>query len=166
VVIATPKSMLRNKQAVSQPSDFTKGRWQPAMGDPSITDTSAVTRVLICSGKVRWDLTTARHEAGLDGTVAILSLERLYPLPAKELAAQLATYPKDVEIRYVQDEPENQGAWWHMEQHLPDAVAAFLPGYELRLVPVTRPAASAPSVGALKVHRAQQDALLEQALKG
>ena len=164
VVIATPKSMLRNKQAVSQPSDFTQGRWQPAMGDPTITDPSKVDRILICSGKLRWDLMTARHEAGLDDKVAILSLERLYPLPAKELAALLGELPKTAQVRYVQDEPENQGAWWFMAQHLPEAVAAFLPGYELRMTPVTRPAASAPSVGSMKVHRAQQDTLLESAL--
>ncbi|MCW3157517.1 multifunctional oxoglutarate decarboxylase/oxoglutarate dehydrogenase thiamine pyrophosphate-binding subunit/dihydrolipoyllysine-residue succinyltransferase subunit [Micropruina sonneratiae] len=164
VVIATPKSMLRSKQAASQPSDFTHGRWEPATGDPTITDRSKVTKILICSGKIRWDLVTARAEAGLEGSVAILSLERLYPLPAKELAAQLAEYPRDADVRFVQDEPENQGPWWFMEAHLPQAVAAFLPGYQLRMTPVTRPAASAPSVGSLKIHRMQQDELLERAL--
>ena len=163
VVIATPKSMLRNKMAVSQPRDFTHGRWEPAQGDPTISDPASVSRILICSGKLRWDLVTARHEAGLDDRVAILSLERLYPLPAKELAAQLAQYPKDADIRYVQDEPENQGAWWFVQQHLPEAVAAFLPGYRLVMRPISRPAASAPSVGSLKVHRAQQEDLLERA---
>ena len=166
VVVATPKSMLRSKLAVSQPTDFTQGRWEPAMGDRTITDPSAVKRILLCSGKVRWNLQQARHEAGLDGEVAILSLERLYPLPAKELAALLADFPRDVDIRYVQEEPENQGPWWFIEQHLPAAVAAFLPGYELRMTPVTRPAASAPSVGSLKVHRLQQETLLEEAFAG
>ena len=163
VVIATPKSMLRGKQAVSQPSDFTRGRWEPAIGDPTISDPSQVRRILLCSGKIRWDLTTARAEAGLDGRVAIISLERLYPLPAKELAAQLAAYPKDADIRFVQDEPENQGPWWFLELHLPDAVAAFLPGYRLKMKSVARPAASAPSVGSLKIHRLQQEDLLERA---
>ena len=163
VVIATPKSMLRAKQAVSQPTDFTQGRWEPATGDPTIKDPSQVRRILLCSGKVRWELVTARAEAGLDGQVAIIALERLYPLPAKELAAQLATYPADADIRYVQDEPENQGAWWFMKQHLPGAVAAFLPGYQLVMTAVTRPAASAPSVGSLKVHREQHEDLMERA---
>ena len=107
---------------------------------------------------------TARAEAGLEGKVAIISLERLYPLPAKELAAQLAAYPADADIRFVQDEPENQGAWWFLQQHLPEAVAAFLPGYQLRMTGVTRPAASAPSVGSLKVHRQQQEELMARAL--
>ncbi|MFT4295225.1 MAG: multifunctional oxoglutarate decarboxylase/oxoglutarate dehydrogenase thiamine pyrophosphate-binding subunit/dihydrolipoyllysine-residue succinyltransferase subunit, partial [Micropruina sp.] len=163
VVIATPKSMLRSKQAVSQPTDFTQGRWEPAVGDPTIADPSQVRRILLCSGKIRWDLVTARAEAGLDGKVAILSLERLYPLPAKELAAQLAQYPADADIRFVQDEPENQGSWWFLQQHLPEAVAAFLPGYQLTMTGVTRPAASAPSVGSLKIHRLQQDDLLTRA---
>ena len=164
VVIATPKSMLRNKQAVSMPSDFTQGRWEPATGDPSITDPAAVERIVLCSGKVRWDLVTARAEAGLDGKVAILALERLYPLPAKELAAELARYPQVTDIRYVQDEPENQGAWWFLQGQLPGAIAAFLPGYELRMTGINRTAASAPSVGSLKVHLVQQDDLMARAL--
>ncbi len=164
VVVATPKSMLRGKQAVSKPTDFTQGRWEPAIGDPTVADRSQVRRILLCSGKVRWDLVTARAEAGLEGKVAIISLERLYPLPAKELAAQLAAYPADADIRFVQDEPENQGAWWFLQQHLPEAVAAFLPGYQLRMTGVTRPAASAPSVGSLKVHRQQQEELMARAL--
>ena len=163
VVVATPKSMLRSKQAVSQPTDFTQGHWEPAMGDPTISDPSKVRRILLCSGKIRWDLATARSELGLDGQVAIISLERIYPLPAKELAALLATYPRDADIRFVQDEPENQGPWWFLEQHLPEAVAAFLPGYELKMTGVTRPAASAPSVGSLKIHRLQQEELLTRA---
>ncbi len=164
VVIATPKSMLRAKSAVSKPTDFTQGRWEPATGDPTIADPSQVRRILLCSGKVRWELVAARAEAGLEGEVAIIALERLYPLPAKELASLLATFPTDADIRFVQDEPENQGAWWFVRQHLPGAVAAFLPGYRLAMTPVTRPAASAPSVGSLKVHREQHDDLMSRAL--
>lgn len=164
VVIATPKSMLRSKVAVSPVSEFTHGRWQPAMGDPTITDHGAVQRIVLCSGKIRWELVAARAEAGLDGQVAILPLERLYPLPARELAAELAKYPQVTDIRWVQDEPENQGAWWFLQLHLPAAVAAFLPGYELRMTGITRPAASAPSVGSVKVHAAQEAELLARAL--
>ncbi|MDO4716026.1 MAG: multifunctional oxoglutarate decarboxylase/oxoglutarate dehydrogenase thiamine pyrophosphate-binding subunit/dihydrolipoyllysine-residue succinyltransferase subunit [Propionibacteriaceae bacterium] len=164
VVIATPKSMLRNKQAVSMPEDFTDGKWCPALGDPSIADPAAVRRVLLCSGKIRWELVTERAARGLEGQVAILSLERLYPLPAKELAEELAKYRHVTDVRFVQDEPENQGAWQFMALHLPGAIAEHLPGYELRMRPVTRPAASAPSVGSLSVHEQQQRDLLESAL--
>jgi 2-oxoglutarate dehydrogenase E1 component len=165
VVIATPKSMLRSKQAVSEVAEFTSGSWQPAMGDPTITDHAAVERILLCSGKIRWELINARAEAGLDGKVAILPLERLYPLPAKELAAQLARYPQVSDIRFVQDEPENQGAWWFLQINLPAAIAAQLPGYQLKLTGITRPAASAPSVGDLKVHLQQHAELIRRAME-
>jgi 2-oxoglutarate dehydrogenase E1 component len=164
VVIATPKSMLRSKMAVSPRSEFLQGRWQPAMGDPTITDPAAVKRVVLCSGKIRWELVQARAEAGLEGQVAILPLERLYPLPARELAAELAKYPQVSEVRWVQDEPENQGAWWFLQLHLPAALAAFLPHYALSLTGVARPAASAPSVGSVKVHQAQEVDLMARAL--
>lgn len=163
VVIATPKSMLRSKMAASPVEEFTQGRWRPAQGDPTITDPSKVKRILICSGKIRWELVAARAKAGLDGQVAIMSLERLYPIPAPELAAELAKYPQVTDIRWVQDEPENQGAWWFLQLHLPQAIAAQLPGYELKLSGVTRPAASAPSVGSMKAHQAQHDQLMSEA---
>jgi 2-oxoglutarate dehydrogenase E1 component len=166
VVIATPKSMLRSKMAMSPRSEFLQGRWQPAMGDPTISDPAAVKRIVLCSGKIRWELVQARTEAGLDGQVAILPLERLYPLPARELAAELAKYPQVSDVRWVQDEPENQGAWWFLQLHLAAAVAAFLPGYDLRLSGITRPEASAPSVGSVKVHQAQEADLLARALAG
>ena len=164
VVVATPKSMLRSKAAASPVEEFIHGRWRPAQGDPTITDPSQVKRILICSGKIRWELVEARAKAGLDGQVAILSLERLYPIPAPELAAELAKYPQVSDIRWVQDEPENQGAWWFLQLHLPQAIAQQMPGYELKLTGITRPAASAPSVGAIKVHLAQGAQLIEAAL--
>jgi 2-oxoglutarate dehydrogenase E1 component len=164
VVIATPKSMLRSKMAASPVEEFLSGRWRPAQGDPTITDPAAVRRILLCSGKIRWELVEARAKAGLDGQVAILPLERLYPLPAKELAAELAKYPGASDVRWVQDEPENQGAWWFLQLHLPQAIEAELPGYELRVTGIARPAASAPSVGSVKLHLAQEADLMEQAL--
>ena len=164
VVVATPKSMLRSKAATSSPRDFTHGRWQPAMGDPTITDPSTVRRILLCSGKIRWELVAARAEAGLDSQVAILPLERLYPLPTRELAAELAKYPQVTDIRWVQDEPENQGAWWFLQLYLADAIRTILPDYDLEMTGITRPAASAPSVGSVKVHQAQEADLLARAL--
>jgi len=164
VVVATPKSMLRHKMAVSPVEEFTQGKWRPAQGDPTITDPSKVRRVLLCSGKVRWELIAARERAGLDEQVAILSLERLYPLPTPELVAELAKYPQVSDVRWVQDEPENQGAWWFLQLHLPQAIEAALPGYQLNLRGITRPEASAPSVGSVKAHQAQEADLLERAL--
>ncbi len=164
VVIATPKSMLRNKLAMSMPIDITAGHWQPAMDDPSISDPSRVRRLVLCSGKLRWELVDARAKLGLDGEVAIIPLERLYPLPTKELAAILQRYRHVSDIRYAQDEPANQGAWWFMKLYLADDLLRFLPDYQLRMTPVTRPEASAPSVGSHHVHEVQQEALLKSAL--
>ena len=84
LIVMTPKSMLRNKLAVSDPSDFTQGSWKPVLGDPTIEDPGKVNSVLLCSGKIRWDLVNARSQAGKDGQVAIIAVERLYPLPAKD----------------------------------------------------------------------------------
>jgi multifunctional 2-oxoglutarate metabolism enzyme len=163
LIIFTPKSMLRNRQAVSMPSDFTAGSWRPILPDRTIEDASKVTSVILCTGKVRWDLVNRRGQAGKEGSVAIIPLERLYPLPAKQLANQLASFDKVHEIRWVQDEPANQGAWPFMALNLPGALAEQLPGREWSLTPITRPASSAPSVGSAKVHEAQQRGLLDAA---
>jgi 2-oxoglutarate dehydrogenase E1 component len=136
------------------------------MGDPTITDHAAVERIVLCSGKIRWELVTARAEAGLDGKVAILPLERLYPLPARELTAQFERYRHVGDVRFVQDEPENQGAWWFLQVNLPRAIGSLLPGYELELRGITRPPASAPAVGLLKVHLEQSADLMTRALEG
>ncbi len=164
VVIATPKSMLRNKQALSPVSEFTEGGWKPALADDSIADSSRVNRVLLCSGKVRWDLVKRRASLGLEDSVAIISLERLYPLPAKELALALAPYDHVTDIRFVQDEPLNQGSWRFMIANLPQAVAEYLPERDLATMrPVTRPAACAPAVGSQSAHEKQQETLLAEA---
>ena len=103
--------MLRNKLAISQPVDFTTGKWRPVLGDPSIADPSKVRRILLCSGKIRWELVRERDRLELGGQVAIISLERLFPHPSSELAAELARYPQIADIRWVQDEPINHGPW-------------------------------------------------------
>ena len=163
LIIFTPKSMLRNRQAVSMPADFTSGSWRPVLPDRTIEDASKVTSVILCTGKVRWDLVGRRGQAGKEGSAAIIPLERLYPLPAKQLANQLASFDNVHEVRWVQDEPANQGAWPFMALNLTAALAEQLPGREWSLTPITRPPSSAPSVGSAKVHEAQQRALLDAA---
>jgi 2-oxoglutarate dehydrogenase E1 component len=163
LVVMTPKSMLRNKLAVSDPSDFTQGSWKPVLGDPTIEDPSQVNSVLLCSGKIRWDLMNARSQAGKDGQVAIIAMERLYPLPAKDLAKQLRRFEHAEAVRWVQDEPANQGAWPFMALNLPQRLAEVEPGRTWRLIKVTRPESSAPSVGSASVHLQQQRALMEAA---
>jgi 2-oxoglutarate dehydrogenase E1 component len=162
LIIFTPKSMLRNKMAVSDPADFTRGSWKPVLTDPTITDLSQVTSVLLCSGKVRWDLVNRRKAAGLEGKVAILAVERLYPLPGQQIVDLLSRFEQVDEVRWVQDEPTNQGAWPFVALNLPEVLnAAFSDRW--KLTPVTRPPSSAPSVGSAKVHEAQQKALMDAA---
>ncbi|HEX6758558.1 MAG TPA: multifunctional oxoglutarate decarboxylase/oxoglutarate dehydrogenase thiamine pyrophosphate-binding subunit/dihydrolipoyllysine-residue succinyltransferase subunit [Propionibacteriaceae bacterium] len=163
LIVMTPKSMLRNKLAVSDPSDFTQGSWKPVLGDPTIEDPSQVTSVMLCSGKIRWDLMNARTQAGKDGQVAIIAMERLYPLPVKDLAKQLRRFDRVEEVRWLQDEPGNQGAWPFMALNLPQRLAEVEPGRTWRLTKLTRPESSAPSVGSASVHLQQQRALMEAA---
>jgi multifunctional 2-oxoglutarate metabolism enzyme len=163
LIVMTPKSMLRNKLAVSEPSDFTQGSWKPVLGDPTIEDPSRVKLVLLCTGKIRWDLVNARNKAGKDGEVAIIAAERLYPLPVKDLVKQLKRFENVEELRWVQDEPLNQGAWPFMALNLPQRLAETEPGRTWRLTKVTRPESSAPSVGSAAVHLQQQRALMEAA---
>ena len=162
VVVATPKSMLRSKAAASLPEEFTSGAWHPVLDDPTITDPSEVTRLLICSGKIRWELVTSREKFGLDGKVAIISLERLYPLPGAEMAKVLERYRHVTDIRFVQDEPANQGPWPFISVHLPNSVANHT-DIPLRMHRVARPWSSAPSVGSMKVHQQQTTDLMNSA---
>lgn len=163
VVILTPKWMLRHKAAVSQVEDFTNGSWQPAMADPTISDPSKVRQVILCTGKIRWELYNERTKRGLEDEVAIVTLERLYPLPTKELAGILEPLRHVTDVRWVQDEPINQGAYPFLQASLPPAMAEAMPGYEFAMKVVARPAASAPSVGLAHVHAEQAAELMEQA---
>ncbi|MDK9319586.1 multifunctional oxoglutarate decarboxylase/oxoglutarate dehydrogenase thiamine pyrophosphate-binding subunit/dihydrolipoyllysine-residue succinyltransferase subunit [Propionibacterium freudenreichii] len=163
LVVATPKSMLRNKAAASPLSDLLDEPWRPALADPTITDPGAVRRVLLCAGKIRWDLVAERRKLGLDGQIAIVSLERLFPLPTAELAEILRAFPQVNDFRYVQEEPENQGAWEFMDRFLTPALSEAL-NRPFRMRPVTRPRSSAPSVGSHTVHLAQQRSLLAESL--
>ncbi len=156
LVVFTPKSLLRHRSAVSGVDEFTTGTFQPVMPDPAGPDAAAVTRVLLCSGKVYYDLAAARTERGV-GDTAILRLEQLYPLPVDEVKAALARYPSARDFVWVQEEPANQGAWTFIALNLLEA----LEGVPLRRV--SRPSAAAPAAGSIKIHEAQQAAILDAA---
>ena len=166
LVVATPKSLLRSKVAVSAREDFTHGTFAPVLEDPGVAagtlDPARVDRVLLCSGKVGWDLLGARDRRGAD-TVAVLRLEQLYPLPVPELTAALDRFPAARDLRWVQDEPANQGAWSFVKLCLEPLLGpGRLAGGVLQ--PVTRPASTVPAAGVAAVHQAQQSALLDAAL--
>ncbi|ANN67985.1 2-oxoglutarate dehydrogenase E1 component [Bordetella bronchialis] len=159
LVIMTPKSLLRNKDAGSPLADLTTGGFRPVIGevDDSIKAAS-VKRVLACSGKVYYDLVNARKERGLDN-VAIIRVEQLYPFAHKAFEAELRKYPKATEVIWVQDEPQNQGAWFYVQHHLYENMAEGQ-----KLAYAGRPASASPAVGYLAKHQEQQKALVEQAL--
>ncbi|MGI8679053.1 MAG: multifunctional oxoglutarate decarboxylase/oxoglutarate dehydrogenase thiamine pyrophosphate-binding subunit/dihydrolipoyllysine-residue succinyltransferase subunit [Jatrophihabitans sp.] len=152
LIAFTPKSLLRLKAAVSELEDFTTGTFQTVLPDPD-TDASAVTRVLLCSGKVCYDLAAERAKSKRSD-VAILRVEQLYPLPADDIRAELAKYP-DAQLVWVQEEPANQGAWPFMALNLPE----HLDGRPL--LRASRRASASPAVGSVSVHEAQQREIVQ-----
>lgn len=159
LIVFTPKSMLRLKAASSMPADFTEGTFRPVLADRASFDTAGVTRVLLASGKVVYDLEAARDKAG-DTSTAIVRVEQLAPLPAKEIAAELAKYPA-ADVVWVQDEPNNQGAWPFMALNLPQALAGLGETRLLRVV--SRKASASPATGSSKRHAEQQAELITAA---
>ena len=164
LVLFTPKSLLRNKDAASPLSEFTKGGFQTVIGerDESI-DAKKVTRLVMCSGKVYYDLVKQRTEKKLDD-VAIIRLEQLYPFPHKALTAELKKYPKLEEIVWCQDEPQNQGAWFFVQHNILENMSDGM-----KLGYAGRPASASPACGYAHLHQEQQKSLLNAAfakLKG
>ncbi len=148
LVVFTPKSMLRLKAAGSSREDFTSGTFRPVITDATV-EASTVTRVLLCTGKVTYDLLAERERTGRTD-VAVVRLERLAPLPVEELTAALAAFPRDAELVFVQEEPANQGAWPYVALNLQE----HLDGRVLRRI--SRSASSSPAVGTHKVHEREQ----------
>ena len=157
LIVFTPKSMLRSKAAASQPEDFTSGTFLPVIGDDKV-DPSKVERVLVCTGRITWDLMAEREkrEAG-ESRTAIVRLEQLYPRPVAELNAEVARFSNAKEVRWVQDEPANQGAWPHIALHFSGEFDG------LPLLRVSRPESSAPSVGSHSRHVEENKMLMQQA---
>ncbi|MDQ3155488.1 MAG: multifunctional oxoglutarate decarboxylase/oxoglutarate dehydrogenase thiamine pyrophosphate-binding subunit/dihydrolipoyllysine-residue succinyltransferase subunit [Actinomycetota bacterium] len=157
LIVFTPKSMLRNKAAASQPDDFTAGTFRPVIGDDGV-DASQVERVIVCSGRITWDLMAEREkrEAGQSRT-AIVRLEQLYPRPTEQLNAEVARFTNAKEVRWVQDEPANQGPWPHIALHFSGEFGG------LPLLRVSRPESSAPSVGSHARHVEENATLMQQA---
>ena len=157
LVIMTPKSLLRNKDAASPLSEFTKGGFQTVISDRGELKADKVKRIIACSGKVYYDLAKRREEKGIDD-VAIIRVEQLYPFPHKAFAAEVKKYPNVTEVVWCQDEPQNQGAWFFV-QHL--IHENMLPGQKLGYA--GRAASASPAVGYAHLHQEQQKALIDAA---
>lgn len=164
LVILTPKSLLRNKDATSPLTEFTKGEFKTVIGEQnSDIDAAKVKRVIACSGKVYYDLVKKREEKK-SADVAIIRVEQLYPFPHKAFAAEIKKYASATEIVWCQDEPQNQGAWFFVQHYIHENM---LDGQKLGYA--GRPASASPAVGYAHLHQDQQKALLDQAfgkLKG
>ncbi len=159
LIVFTPKQLLRLKAATSNPEDFTQGKFRPVMADHQSPKPEDVTRVLLASSRVVYDLEAEREKRG-DAQTAIVRVEQLAPIPAQEIADELAKYPH-AEVVWVQDEPKNQGAWPFMALNLPEQLAALGEHRPLRVV--SRPASAAPATGSSKRHQAQSAELMKQA---
>ncbi|MEY4712916.1 MAG: hypothetical protein RIS88_2366 [Pseudomonadota bacterium] len=163
LVIFTPKSLLRNKDATSPLSEFTRGTFQTVIPDSRDLKADKVKRVIACSGKVYYDLAKKREERGADD-VAILRVEQLYPFPHKAFATELKKYPNATDIVWCQDEPQNQGAWFFIQHNIHENM---LEGQKLGYA--GRAASASPAVGYSHLHQEQQKALVDAAfakLKG
>ena len=163
LVALTPKSLLRHKLATSTLEDLTDGRFHSVIGEIDDFDAEGVTRVVLCSGKVFYDLLQERREQELTH-VAVVRLEQLYPFPEQELAGVLRQWPNMREAVWCQEEPMNQGAWYSSQHHMRNVLAGIPGGIELAYA--GREAFAAPAGGYMARHIERQQALVQDALTG
>ncbi len=169
LIVFTPKSLLRSKDASSPLAEFTNGKFHPVIAEVDPLDADNVRRIIVCSGKVYFDLLNARRAKPVGDTshrtlppeeMAIIRIEQLYPFPHHDFAAQVAAYPNATEVMWCQEEPGNQGAWHrlqhYLERHLPKGMRL---GYALRS------SSAAPAAGYLAVHQEQQKAVIAAAFR-
>ncbi|MEO6291654.1 MAG: 2-oxoglutarate dehydrogenase E1 component, partial [Burkholderiaceae bacterium] len=163
LIIMTPKSLLRAKDAASPLSEFTKGMFQTVIPENKALKADKVKRVVACSGKVYYDLVKRREENGHDDT-AIIRVEQLYPFPHKAFVTELKKYPNLADVVWCQDEPQNQGAWFFVQHYIHENMVE---GQKLGYA--GRAASASPAVGYSHLHQEQQKALVDAAfskLKG
>ena len=155
LVVFTPKAMLRLRGATSTTTDFTTGKFQPVLDDPAVASGSGIQKVLLVAGKIYYDLKSEIEKRGITG-IALVRLEQYYPFPAADLQAIAAKY-SGAQFVWVQDEPENQGAWPFMVM---EAQAAGLPALSV----VSRPRSASPATGSSKRSQAEAQLILDRAL--
>jgi 2-oxoglutarate decarboxylase len=160
LVVLTPKSLLRLREAVSAADELVRGAFAPVKDDPEVADVAQVRRVVLCSGKLYYELRAARHEAGSDD-VALARIEQLYPFPGEAIARVAARYAGATEFCWAQEEPRNMGAWDFLE----DRLGAILPAGGAIAYAGRRRGAS-PATGSHTRHLAEQRALVRDALSG
>jgi 2-oxoglutarate dehydrogenase E1 component len=157
LIIMTPKSLLRHPQAVSAIEDFTDGGFQYVIPDPARPDPAKVGRILLCTGKVYYDLVAARAEQKRDD-IAIIRIEQLYPFRKDDLLEALRIYRDGTSLIWVQEEPKNMGAWPYMNRELPGLLLGTFPW-----TCVSRPLSASPAAGSEKRHKMEQAKLIADA---
>jgi 2-oxoglutarate dehydrogenase E1 component len=158
LVVMSPKSLLRHKLAVSAIGEFTEGAFQTVLPETAALDPARVRRVLLCSGKVYYDLLVGRDQRDVDD-VAIVRVEQLYPFPAEEIVLAVERWGAATEVFWVQEEPWNMGAWQFMSLRLPRILG------ERTLRYVGRDEAASPAIGSYKMHQTEQAEIVGRALK-
>ncbi|MDH5327081.1 MAG: 2-oxoglutarate dehydrogenase E1 component [Gammaproteobacteria bacterium] len=158
LVVMSPKSLLRHKYSVSALEDVCEGGFRAVIPEVDEIQAAQVNKVVLCSGKVYFDLLDARRERGIN-KVAIVRLERLYPFPQQELEQCLQHYPNAVDIVWCQEEPKNQGAWYYIQSLL---LKMTKPNQTLQVT--ARPASASPAVGYYQKHIDQLHELINDAL--
>ena len=158
LIVMTPKSLLRHKMSVSEIGELSTGKFELVIPDSRITDAKKTRRVVLCSGKVYFDLQEARELHDIED-IALVRIEQLYPFPINEYAQLLGQYKHVEEIIWCQEEPLNQGAWYQIKHRLQEPLQNHQ-----QLYYAGRPSAAAPASGIFKIHVQQQQALVEAAL--
>ncbi len=162
LIVMSPKSLLRHPLATSELSELASGKFETVLPEIDTIDNSKVTRLVLCGGKVYYDLLDQRRKLAQEH-VAIVRIEQLYPLPEARILEEIAKYPNLEEIIWSQEEPLNQGAWYYLAPELYRIVVPA-PTKAKIIAPSARPAAAAPATGSPKMHAEQQKALVAQAL--
>jgi len=162
LVVMTPKSLLRHKLAISDLESLANGRFQTVIGETDVDiQPEVVQRIVLCSGKVYYDLIEHRRAEGIQN-VAIIRIEQLYPFPEKVLEEVLSVYVNCEDVVWCQEEPMNQGAWYSSQHHMRRVIARLNPDNDLGFA--GRPASASPAAGYMKLHLEQLHQLLEDAL--
>jgi 2-oxoglutarate dehydrogenase E1 component len=156
LVLMTPKSLLRHPRSVSSLAEFSNGRFQPVIAEASADNHTSAGSVLLCSGKIYYDLERKRQEQNR-AVLPIIRIEQLYPFPQKQLRDALDRYAPQARLVWVQEEPENMGAWWYLN-------FKFAGKLNRSLSVVARPSSASPATGSATRHKEQQEQLLDKAL--
>jgi 2-oxoglutarate dehydrogenase E1 component len=156
-LLKKPKSLFRQQSVVSSFEDCAEGMFQRVLPDRSISDPAAVRQIMLCCGKIYYELEKQREELKRTDT-AILRMEQLYPMPLEPLKSALSAYPDGCPVVWVQEEPENMGPWRYLRVNLGENLFGRFP-----FSGVTRPASASPATGSANSHKQEQSRLLAQA---